>query len=282
MAGTRASAVAIAVGVPLALIVTAGALAAIAPASATPAAEVATPSPTTSMPTPSSPSPSVMAHDSTPVDLSGGSESLMQAPGSSGPSDEVIANPNVQVLNRVETDDPVYFITIDDGLNQPEDALALIQEREIPVTAFLTEYAAVPAADYFQEATAYGGSVQNHSMVHGNFSDPKTNVHWEICATQKRYTEAFGYTPWMLRPPYGEGYDNKAVLDVAEECGISRVVLWNVVVTDDNKVQYWDPPIRPGDIVLLHWNDNLAANLETLLQLGEEQGLSPAPLENYI
>ena len=292
MSGTRASAVAIAVGVPAALIVVAGALAAIAPASATPSAEVGTPSPTPSMaPAPAQTSASAAASpaatastpdDSMPVDLSAGSEMLLEAPGASGPSDEVIANPNVQVLNRVETDDPVYFITIDDGLNQPQDALDLIREREIPVTAFLTEYAAVPAADYFQEATAYGGSVQNHSMVHGNFSDPKTNVHWEICATQKRYNEAFGYTPWMLRPPYGEGYDKQSVLDQAEECGISRVVLWNVVVTEDNKVQYWDPPIRPGDIVLLHWNDNLAANLETLLQLGEEQGLSPAPLENYI
>ena len=276
----RAGALVVAIGVPFAFAAAAGVLSGLSTSAASGPQAAAVTSPPASLPATPSPSPSEEDHDSVPVDLTAGSESLMQAPNSS--SQDSLSSSDIEVYTNVETDDPVYFITIDDGLEQPEDALQLIKDRAIPITAFLTEYAGRPAADYFLEATQFGGSVQNHSMVHGNFNDPKTNVHWEICATQKRYEDTFGYAPWMLRPPYGEGYDNQEVLDVSAECGVSRIVLWNVVVTDKSKVEYWDPPLRPGDIVLLHWNANLADNLETLLQLGDEQGLYPAPLENYI
>lgn len=276
----RAGALVVAIGVPFAFAAAAGVLSGLSTSAASGPQAAAVTSPPGSSPATPSPSPSEEDHDSVPVDLTAGSESLMQAPNSS--SQDSLSSSDIEVYTNVETDDPVYFITIDDGLEQPEDALQLIKDRAIPITAFLTEYAGRPAADYFLEATQFGGSVQNHSMVHGNFNDPKTNVHWEICATQKRYEDTFGYAPWMLRPPYGEGYDNQEVLDVSAECGVSRIVLWNVVVTDKSKVEYWDPPLRPGDIVLLHWNANLADNLETLLQLGDEQGLYPAPLENYI
>jgi hypothetical protein len=72
------------------------------------------------------------------------------------------------------------------------------------------------------------------------------------------------------------------VLKYAEQCGINRIVLWNVVVSDDNKVEYWAPPIKAGDIVLLHWVDGLDVGLEKILELGRAQGLTPAPLEDYI
>jgi hypothetical protein len=53
-------------------------------------------------------------------------------------------------------------------------------------------------------------------------------------------------------------------------------------VSDDNKVEYWEPPIKAGDIVLLHWVDGLDVGLEKILELGRAQGLTPAPLEDYI
>lgn len=212
--------------------------------------------------------------------MSGGSETLED--GQSGRSDTNIADSDLEVLNWVETDDPVFFITIDDGLVRSPEALALIQEQQIPVTAFLTEYAVREHTDYFNEVTAYGGSVQNHTMVHGALNDPKTDVEWEICETQDRFEGQFGYRPWMLRPPYGAGPDDPDVLKYAQQCGINRIVLWNVVVSNDNKVEYWEPPIRSGDIVLLHWEDNLAEGLQTILELGRQQGLTPAPLEEYI
>jgi len=209
-----------------------------------------------------------------------GSETL--AEGQSGRSDVNLASSDVEVLNWVETDDPVFFITIDDGLVDSPAVREVIDRYQIPVTAFLTEYAVRDKTDYFEAATAYGGSVQNHTMVHGALNDPKTDVEWEICETQDRFEEQFGYRPWMLRPPYGAGPDDPDVLKYAEQCGINRIVLWNVVVTDDNEVEYWEPPIKAGDIVLLHWVDGLDVGLEKILELGRAQGLTPAPLEDYI
>lgn len=285
----RGSAIAVVIGIPFAFAATAGFLAGMAPiggeaesvaqAASTAPAPVPTAEPAS---TPASTTPSATPSNSDPYieAMSGGSETLEA--GQSGRSDANLADGDVQVLNWVETDDPVFFITIDDGLERSPEALALIQEQQIPVTAFLTEYAVRDHTDYFNDVTAFSGSVQNHTMVHGALNDPKTDVEWEICETQDRFEAQFGYRPWMLRPPYGAGPNDPDVLKLAEQCGINRIVLWNIVVGNDNTVEYWESPIRAGDIVLLHWEDNLAEGLQTILDLGREQGLTPASLEEYI
>ncbi|MGA1667163.1 MAG: polysaccharide deacetylase family protein [Candidatus Nanopelagicales bacterium] len=227
------------------------------------------------------PTPSDDAYVATLDDsLEFGSETL--AEGQSGRSETNLSDSDLQVLNWVETDDPVFFITIDDGLVDSPAVLDFIERNQIPVTAFLTEYAVRNKTDYFEAATAFGGSVQNHTMVHGALDDPATDVEWEICETQDRFDKQFGYTPWMLRPPYGAGPKDPEVLKYAEQCGINRIVLWNVVVTDDNQIEYWTPPIKAGDIVLLHWVDGMEVGLQKVLELGKAQGLTPAALEDYI
>ena len=240
----------------------------------------ATATATSSAPAPL-PTPSDDAYVATLDDsLEFGSETL--AEGQSGRSETNLSDSDLQVLNWVETDDPVFFITIDDGLVDSPAVLDFIERNQIPVTAFLTEYAVRNKTDYFEAATAFGGSVQNHTMVHGALDDPATDVEWEICETQDRFDKQFGYTPWMLRPPYGAGPKDPEVLKYAEQCGINRIVLWNVVVTDDNQIEYWTPPIKAGDIVLLHWVDGMEVGLQKVLELGKAQGLTPAALEDYI
>lgn len=210
-----------------------------------------------------------------------GSESETLAEGQA-PSGGATTGSGVEILSWVDTDDSVFFVTIDDGLVTSPEVREVIDRYQIPVTAFLTEYTVRDATEYFTAVTAYGGSVQNHTMVHGALDDTATDVEWEICETQNRFEQQFGYRPWMLRPPYGAGAEDPDVLRYAEQCGIRAIVMWNVVVGNDNTVEYWKPPLRSGDIVLLHWGDNLAQGLETLMQLGEAQGLRPAPLEDYL
>lgn len=251
------------------------------PASATVVAPVPNSSATQAASSAPIPAPSDDAYVAALDDsLSMGSETL--AEGQSGRSDANVGDSELKVLNWVETDDPVFFITIDDGLVDSPEVREVIERNQIPVTAFLTEYAVRDKTDYFEAITAYGGSVQNHTMVHGALDDPATDVEWEICETQDRFEKQFGYRPWMLRPPYGAGPNDPEVLKYAEQCGINRIVLWNVVVTDDNQVEYWEPPIKAGDIVLLHFVDGLDVGLEKILELGRAQGLTPAPLEDYI
>lgn len=252
------------------------------PAAAAPAASSTSTAPTADPSTPTPlPTPSDDAYvEALEESMASGSETL--AEGQSGRSDANLANSDLEVLNWVETDDPVFFITIDDGLVDSPKVREVIERYQVPVTAFLTEYAVRDKTDYFEAITAYGGSVQNHTMVHGALDDPQTDVQWEICETQDRFEKQFGYRPWMLRPPYGAGPNDPEVQKYAEQCGINRIVLWNIVVTDDNQVEYWEPPIKAGDIVLLHFVDGLEIGLEKIIQLGRAQGLTPAALEDYI
>lgn len=196
------------------------------------------------------------------------------------------ASDDVEVFYNVKTQDPVYFITVDDGFFDDaaaQKALKVIQDNQIPVTTFLTESVLSESTnDYFMDATAFGGSIQNHTVKHGSFAVPETDVKWEICTAQEALEKRFGSRPWMLRPPYGAAANEPHVAAAAEHCGVNRIVMWNVLV-DDNEVQYVAAPLKPGDIVLFHWNDPyLAEGLEQVLKLGREQGLSPAPIEDYL
>ncbi len=251
---------------------------AVAAAMPTPVATIVTPQPVTPTPTPTA----TDAGTNAPFDVDAAADTETLAEGQTGRSDVNLASDDVQVLNWVETDDPVFFITIDDGIDKSPAVRDFIAANQIPVTAFLTEYAVRNHTEYFEDVTSYGGSIQNHSMVHGDYTDPETDVKWEICETQDRFEAQFGTRPWMLRPPYGAGPSDPQVLKYAEECGVNRIVLWNVVVTDQNQIEYWAPPLRAGDIVLFHFVDGLEVGLEKILELGREQGLTPAPLEDYI
>lgn len=224
---------------------------------------------------------------------SGSAEPTGTSPGSSGSAPATSAAPQrpasdgtVSVVYAIDTDDPVYFITVDDGMHQDPVALRMVQEQGIPITAFLTEWTTAgnpQAAEYFRQITAYGGSIQNHTMLHASLDDPATDLEFEICRTQEVYAERFGTAPWMLRPPYGAGAGNQAVLDTAASCGIDTVVMWNVTVAKGGKdVQYWDPPLRSGDIVLAHFETDFSADLARILALGKAQGLRPASLEDYL
>lgn len=203
-----------------------------------------------------------------------------------GPAERPTTDGSVSVVYTVDTDDPVYFITVDDGMFQDPVALRMVQQQRIPITAFLTEWTTAnnpEAVEYFKQITAYGGSIQNHTMLHASLDEPSTDLEFEICSTQEIYTERFGTMPWLLRPPYGAGAGNQSVLDTAASCGISTVVMWNVTVArGGTDVQYWDPPLRSGDIVLAHFEKDFSADLARILALGEEQGLRPASLEAYL
>lgn len=189
---------------------------------------------------------------------------------------------HVSVVSRVTTTDKVIFLTVDDGMEQDPAALRLVRERQVPITAFLTQWTVPGHEDYFRAMTRYG-SIQNHSMTHRSFAKPETNLRWEICETQHRYRQAFGYRPWLLRPPYGEGAERSDVLSTAASCGIESVVLWDVVVSQGGAhIEWWSEGLRPGDIVLLHFTGDLGDSLATILAMADEAGLTPASLADYL
>lgn len=233
------------------------------PTSTAASAPAATPTPTPTMSMPSTPA----------------RESELPTP-SAEPVDG-----EVRVVHSIDTADPVFFITVDDGMHRDPQALRMVQEQRIPLTAFLTEWTTTSqeAVDYFTAITAFGGTIENHSMLHASLAEPTTDLDFEICRTQEVYAERFGAAPRLLRPPYGAGFNDPNVQAVAAGCGIDTFVMWNVTVAEGGrKVEYWDPPLRAGDIVLAHFEEDFSASLARIMELAAASGLRPAALTDYL
>lgn len=186
----------------------------------------------------------------------------------------------IPVTYRVGTTDPVAFITIDDGVHKPDDALAFVEAHALPVTAFITSWTVKDDADYFRRLTAWG-SIQNHSASHASLAADDTDLFHEICYAQRALHRDFGMTPWMMRPPYGEGAERFGANVLAHRCGVSEFVMWDASVSH-GRVRLATGRLDPGSIVLLHFGPDLARDLRAATDAIDEAGLAPADLADYL
>jgi peptidoglycan/xylan/chitin deacetylase (PgdA/CDA1 family) len=185
-----------------------------------------------------------------------------------------------QSVFRIKTKDKVAFITIDDGVYKPENALAYVQANKLPVTAFLSSWTIKDSKKYFNDFTQWG-SVQNHSATHASFAKKSTDLNHEICYVQKRFGKKYDWFPWMLRPPYGAAQDSQAVRNVGEKCGIQQIVMWDASIGNGN-ISYADQKLRPGSIILMHFTTTLKKDLKLAVKKIREAGLEPANLDDYL
>jgi peptidoglycan/xylan/chitin deacetylase (PgdA/CDA1 family) len=187
---------------------------------------------------------------------------------------------DLKPIYRIRTQDPVVFITVDDGIFKDLRARELIEQLQIPVTSFVTAWTVKDRARYFQRVSHWG-SIQNHSATHASFALPSTNLDHEICYTQRKLTRDFGSRPWMLRPPYGAAADSPRVRSVAKRCGIEYIVMWDTVV-DRGRVSYREKRLRNGSIILLHFLPDWERDLKIALRIARNAGLRPANLDDYL
>ena len=193
----------------------------------------------------------------------------------------------VSVRSSIKTKNPVFFITIDDGWDQPKDAADYVVKSKLPVTVFLTENAVSGGWDFFKKMATYD-RVQNHSMTHVALSKKSANRQYEICSPQTIYSKKYGVKPWILRPPYGAGFMPKRVTTpliekAAAGCGITQIALWNVSVSKEGKMSFAGNKFQKGDIVLLHFDGpNLKVHLQMVVREYAKHGLKPASLSAYL
>ena len=95
---------------------------------------------------------------------------------------------------RIKTKDKVAFITIDDGIYKPENALAYVQANQLPVTSFLSSWTIKDSKKYFNRISKWG-SVQNHSATHASFAKKSTDLDHEICYVQNDSRKSTTGTP---------------------------------------------------------------------------------------
>ncbi|WP_378730115.1 polysaccharide deacetylase family protein [Nocardia brasiliensis] len=188
----------------------------------------------------------------------------------------------VAVVSRVATTDPVVFVTLDDGWNHDPAAQRLLLDRQVPASLFLLPGAYSYDAGYYRTLLDRGPSrIENHTVDHPDLTTLDADgQRAQLCAARDKTLAQFGQEPRLTRPPYGAYNDSTRT--VARACGAKALVTWTYDLTTWAGVPPPTPTLEPGDIVLLHFNETVTADLNRALAAAEAAGLRPAPLRDYL
>ena len=156
-------------------------------------------------------------------------------------------------------DGPYIAMTFDDGPSEATtpQLLDILKERHIKATFFMIGQNAERNPDIVRRILAEGHEIGNHSWTHPQLSKlPEDKVTEEITKTQDAIRNACGYTPTLMRPPYGA--ITKTQREWIENQFGLNVILWTVDPFD------WKRPgesvieqrilsgAKPGAIILSH------------------------------
>lgn len=183
-------------------------------------------------------------------------------------------------FHRVPTTDRVIFITIDDGMVRDPSYLDHFAQLRVPFTSFLTQPMAQADPGYWKAMEERGATIQTHTITHPNLKvTPEAKARTEICEPADAFTQLFGKRPTLFRPPYGNS--NDMVRRIAAQCGYRAIVLW-AGSTNDGKLTMQDGPLKPGDIILMHYRTTLNADLDDVVARARAEGFRIGRLEDYL
>jgi len=212
------------------------------------------------------------------------------------------------VTYRVPTDSPVAFITIDDGYFTDPDADAFMQATPVPVTQFLTYYAAssgayppptsgaglahIQALRLYQTGTSEEKRVGCHQKEHLDYrgqSVADQQAAMGAAADWLGGADMFNWRPRLFRPPYGQ-YDD-ATLAACANAGMPQLVLWTHAFEQPSLelvAEYGTIVPQAGSIFCLHHpsqpdqNGYLLTQLQAALAAIEQANLYPAYLHDFL
>jgi peptidoglycan-N-acetylglucosamine deacetylase len=190
-------------------------------------------------------------------DTSGASPSPSSSPEASPEASNAANKPATWF--SVNVDGPYIAMTFDDGPS-PETTprlLDILKQRNIKATFFMIGQNAERNPAIVKRILAEGHEIGNHSWTHPQLSKlADDRVTEEINKTQNAIKDASGYTPVLMRPPYG-AITARQKEWIEKQFGLS-VIIWSVDPFD------WKRPgasvieqrilsgARPGAIVLSH------------------------------
>jgi peptidoglycan/xylan/chitin deacetylase (PgdA/CDA1 family) len=188
--------------------------------------------------------------------------------------------PKLATYSQVRVDQPYIAMTFDDGPSSENTSrlLEMLKQRNIKATFFLIGQNAAANPDLVRRILAEGHEIGNHSWTHPQLSKLSDDrVTTEITKTQDAIKDASGYTPILLRPPYG-AITSRQREWIENQFGLN-IILWSVDPLD------WKRPgasvitqrilsqVRPGAIILSHdihkqTIDAMPATLDGLISKG--------------
>lgn len=191
------------------------------------------------------------------------------------------ATGTVPYLSRIPTQQPVAFITIDDGNLKLPEAAKLLAAADVPVTLFLTTNAIKDDEPYFARLQQQGAVIEAHTITHTELRGKSYDFQRrEICGSADRLGKLYQRRPVLFRPPFGT--KDATTLRAAQDCGMKAAFMWKETV-HKGKVRYQEGKrVQPGDIILMHFRPAFVKDFLAALRAIHKAGLTPALLEDYI
>ena len=175
------------------------------------------------------------------------------------------------VLRRLPTNDPVAWLTIDDGPSDDTAAiLDLLDAHGAKATFFLVGERARARPELVHEIVRRGHGIGNHSATHPQawfWALPPARMREEIERTQATLRELTGATPHWFRAVVGMA--NPFVASVLKAHGMTRVAWsargYDALASDPSVVaDRIERNLAPGAIVLLHEGAKHGRNVEAV------------------
>ena len=164
-----------------------------------------------------------------------------------------------RVTRRVDTDQRVIALTLDDGFHPDYRILDLVQTWGLRGTAFIVGTVARDNPDFVHRLVDLGWEVCSHTWDHKNLTTLSDyQIYREMSRGMHEVNDVSGQHCPYFRPPYG-AVDGR-VIATADNLGL-KIINWDASLSDSTKPGT-DPRVqidlafkylRPGSILLGHW-----------------------------
>lgn len=187
------------------------------------------------------------------------------------------------VITRIPTKHPVVFLTIDDGNIKTPESVKLMAEYDYPATLFLTKGSIADNPAFFKAFQAQGSLVENHTVSHNVNMVRQWGYQQQlndIVGMQDYAVQQYGRKPTLFRPP-GGAYSSVMQQAVAA-AGMKAVITWEAKANAGKMDYQVGNSLRPGDIVLMHFRAEFAADLAAFRAAQLAAGLEVVLLEDFL
>jgi peptidoglycan/xylan/chitin deacetylase (PgdA/CDA1 family) len=187
------------------------------------------------------------------------------------------------VVTNFQTNDPVVFLTIDDGEYKDPSVVKLLQDNNIKASLFLAQTFIISNPGFFKGITSHGSLIEDHTLSHDinmvrdmSYTQQKA----QICGMADYEQTEYGRRPIFYRPP-GGAY-SLTMLQAAGACGMRAVVTW-IAKANGGSMQYQiGNKLRPGDVVLMHFRPEFSQDLQAFVNAEKAAGLHTELLEDWV
>jgi peptidoglycan/xylan/chitin deacetylase (PgdA/CDA1 family) len=191
------------------------------------------------------------------------------------------SGPVARVVWSINTRRRVVFVTIDDGFIRDPRVITFLEQSHWPISVFLIGKEARADPSYFRRIQAAGATINDHTDTHPHLIKLSYAAqHQQICKPANDYPALLGARPVLFRAPWGQV--DHSTLVAARACGFTTIMHWSAKVFQGHVVTMHPGPLRPGDILLMHFETYTYSDLVGLQRTLAKAHLSVGRLEDYM